>query len=341
MSEQIFYELTQTSQRKFNGLRRSVQFFNTFAGGVIEALREMGYRLSQIEKQLIFQSFISATTAAADRRQALSQASQASPVTAGKNIELHFEQRDNDQCRVLIIPYRTDLLYVSRGKFLAQIGLELSRYSSNPDVLREALEVNSRGQVGGFIGELSGQAIPKLTLNSSSALKQPGSMTFELRGARLVVAVNVIQDLGKYRLSDFDLDIPALKADMEAYFYGLEKYLALMLQTLGQDETITPPPLESPINPVSTPTIASSIPQQIASIPGSFASTPKPSVVPNPTDNLAPNPSAAPTLGSMPSSGMIPPPPSPTGTIPLSTSMASPEATPLPASILNPPPAQL
>ena len=51
MSDQVFHELTFGSQRQFNGIRRKVQYFSTFAGGVIEALRELGFRLSNIEKQ--------------------------------------------------------------------------------------------------------------------------------------------------------------------------------------------------------------------------------------------------------------------------------------------------
>ena len=246
MSDQVFHELTFGSQRQFNGIRRKVQYFSTFAGGVIEALRELGFRLSNIEKQTHQRSPFQGHPSA-QRMQAMQAASSnISASSGGKNLELYFEQRDNDQCRVLIIPYRTDLPYLSKGRFTAQLGLELSRYTSDPDVLRQAMNVNSRGQFGGFLGGMGGKALPKLYLHSPPDIKQPGSMSFELRGARLVVAMNVVVDLGKYRLSDFDLDIAGIKQDMEAYFYGLEKYLSLLLRNFGQDITVETEPVTPP-----------------------------------------------------------------------------------------------
>lgn len=58
-------------------------------------------------------------------------------------------------------------------------------------------------------------------------------MTFELRGSRLCTSVNVILDLNQYRLSEFDLDIPRLGTDLRALFYGVEKYLDLLLSRFG------------------------------------------------------------------------------------------------------------
>jgi hypothetical protein len=58
--------------------------------------------------------------------------------------------------------------------------------------------------------------------------------------------MNVVVELGKYRLSDFDLDIATIKADMEAYFYGLEKYLSLLLRNFGQDVTVRTEPATPP-----------------------------------------------------------------------------------------------
>ena len=270
MNEDVFHELNLGSQRQFAGIRRKVQFFSTFAGGVIEALRELGFRLSNIEKESGFR------THGAQPVQSLSQNITSS--AAGKNVELYFEQRDNDQCRVLIIPYRTDLPYLSRGRFTAQLGLELSRYSSDPDVLRQAMNVNSRSQFGGFLGGMRGKRLPKLTLNSPPDIKQPGSMAFELRGARLVVSLNVLIDLGKFRLSDFDLDIDAIKQDLQAYFYGLEKYLSLLLENFGsevrvqkepeypteaaalEDEKPEVSPVAEPAAPQPTPTTSATIP---------------------------------------------------------------------------------
>jgi hypothetical protein len=238
VSESVFHELTLGSQRQFAGIRRKVQFFSTFAGGVIEALRELGFRLSNIEKESSFGGYTAQSVHGVG--QAVTAAS------GGKNMELYFEQRDNDQCRVLIVPYRTDLPYLSRGRFTAQLGLELSRYSSDPDVLRQAMNVNSRGQLGGFLGGVSGKRLPKLYLNSPPDIKQPGSMAFELRGARLVVSMNVLVDLGKFRISDFDLDIDAIKKDLEAYFYGLEKYLSLLLQNFGSEVVVEEEPQVDP-----------------------------------------------------------------------------------------------
>lgn len=220
-----FNELTQASQRRYNGLRRKLQFFSTFAGGVIEALRELGYRLSDFDKQAPYPVF-----------------GQVVPRQTGEgNMELFFEQQDQDQCRVLIIPFRTDLGYLSKNRYTAQLGLELSRYTSDPDVLREALNANYNKLKGQFLGGLGGKTVHKLDLDSPPDLRQPGSMAFELQGARLVVALNVVVDLAKYRQGDFGLDIPLIKADFEAYFYGLEKYLALLLRTFGSDVVVEEP----------------------------------------------------------------------------------------------------
>lgn len=223
-TDSVFQELTLSSQRRYSGIRRKTQFFNTFAGAVIEALRESGYRLCNFEKEAPYPSFAGMPQAPHQVRQ-----------SSGDNMELSFEQRDNDQCRVLIVPYRSDLPYLSKAGYTAQLGLELSRYTSDPDVLRQAMNVHSRSRFGTFLGGVGGHRLPKLYLDSPPDIRQPGSMTFELRGARLVVAFNTLVDLGKYRLSDFDLDIPSLKADLEAYFYGLEKYLSLLLRTFGSE----------------------------------------------------------------------------------------------------------
>lgn len=232
--ENVFEELTMGSQQRYAVLRRKVQFFSTFAGGVIEALRESGYRLSNFRKQVPnpYLLGMQQRQAAAQQRTRPSSARNISTSSGSENIELLFEQRDNDQCRVLIVPYRNDLPYLFKDKFTAQLGLELSRYTSDPDVLRQAMNVNTRGQFGSFLG---GTRLPKLYIDSPPALKQPGSMTFELQGARLVVAMNIVVELGKYRVSDFDLDIDGIRTDLEAYFYGLEKYLSLLLKNFGSD----------------------------------------------------------------------------------------------------------
>lgn len=241
--ETVFEELTMGSQQRYAMLRRKVQFFSTFAGGVIEALRESGYRLSNFRKETPNLYFMAAQQrqAAAQQRLGQTAARSLSAASGGENIELSFEQRDNDQCRVLIVPYRNDLPYLFRNKFTAQLGLELSRYTSDPDVLRKAMNVNTRGQFGSFIG---GARLPKLYIDSPPALRQPGSMTFELQGARLVVAMNIVVELGKYRISDFDLNIDAIRTDLEAYFYGLEKYLSLLLKNFGSDIVVEEEPAE-------------------------------------------------------------------------------------------------
>lgn len=231
----VFEELTLNSQRTFSEIRRRVQFFSTFAGGVIEALRESGYRLSNFQRHAPrLTSFHPGGQLSAGSLHAIRESMRQEGVIGGEcpNIELDFEQRDNDMCRVLIIPYRTDLPFLSRNRFTAQLGLELSRYTSDPDVLRKALNVNTRGQFGAFLG---GARLPKLYPNSPPTLRQPGSMSFELQGARLVVAINLVVDLSKYRVTDFDLDVVAIGRDLNAYFYGLEKYLSLLLHSFGAD----------------------------------------------------------------------------------------------------------
>jgi hypothetical protein len=80
-------------------------------------------------------------------------------------------------------------------------------------------------------------------------------MTFELRGARLVVAMNILTDLNKYKVSDYGLDIEAIKKDFEAYFYGLEKYLSLLLQNFGSDVEIAEPEPEGVPETVERPTM--------------------------------------------------------------------------------------
>ena len=236
----VFQELTLQSQRKFSEIRRKVQFFSTFAGGVIEALRESGYRLSNLEKE----SPISNLSLQSTSRQALARS--ITTASGGKNLELYFEQRDHDQCRVLIVPYRTDLPFLANGHYVAQLGLELSRYSNDPDVLRQAMNVNSRARMGSFLGQ---KRLAKLYLDSPPTIRQPGSMTFELQGARLVVSMNILSDLSRYRLSDFDLDIEAIKQDFEAYFYGLEKYLSLLLENFGGDVQVESEPHGTVPNP--------------------------------------------------------------------------------------------
>lgn len=233
-AQTVFNELTLGCQQRYNGLRRRLQFFSTFAGGVIEALRESGFRLCNFEKSQPFNRFGPATSQLAQAQQ-LARAQQLAQGGDGMqvdNIELFFEQRDRDQCKVIIIPYRTDLPFLYKDKFLAQLGLELSRYSSDPDVLRQALNVNTNASFGSFLG---GNRLPKLYLHSGRDLKPPGTMTFELKGARLVVSMNVVWNLAKYRQSDFDLDIDAIRLDFEALFYGLEKYLSLLLKNFGSD----------------------------------------------------------------------------------------------------------
>lgn len=211
----IYDELTLNGQNRYNGIRRKVQFFSTFAGGVIEALRESGFRLCSFEKEA--EGFGLGAPGVTRRR-------------CNGNIELFFEQQDRDQCKVLIVPYRQDLPFLAKGRFVAQLGLELSRYCNDPDTLRQAMAVNAKSTMGMFLG---GKRLPKLYLDSPPDLKPPGTMTFELRGARLVVAMNVLANLGKYRLSDFELDIDAIREDFQVYFYGLEKYLTLLMQNFG------------------------------------------------------------------------------------------------------------
>lgn len=222
----VYDDLTLRSQKRYNGIRRKVQFFTTFAGGVIEALRESGFRLCSFEKQAEYVSPFAVQQAGGAR----ATTTLGQRVAGNGNIELFFEQADRDQCKVLIVPYRTDLPFLSKGRFVAQLGFELSRYCNDPDTLRQAMSVNARSALGGFLG---GSRLPKLYLDSPATLKPPGTMTFELRGARLVVAMNVLANLGKYRMSDFELDIDGIREDLEVYFYGLEKYLALLLQSFG------------------------------------------------------------------------------------------------------------
>lgn len=234
--ETVYDELTSGGQNRFNSIRRKVQFFSTFAGGVIEALRESGFRLCSFEKQ--------SENLGTLRPNAVGLAR----VPANGNIELFFEQQDRDQCKVLIVPYRQDLPFLSKGRYVAQLGLELSRYCNDPDTLRQAMSVNAKSTVGTLLG---GRRLPKLYLDSPPDLKPPGTMTFELRGARLVVAMNVLANLGKYRMSDFELDIDAIREDLQVYFYGLEKYLNLLVENFGgkvpptesaESETPEPPP---------------------------------------------------------------------------------------------------
>lgn len=251
----VFEELTLDSQRSFSAIRRRVQFFSTFAGGVIEALRESGFRLSNFQRQTPRLNHLDpGGQISAGTPRAIQKAMHQEATFGGvyPNIELDFEQRDNDMCRVLIVPYRTDLPYLSKGRFTAQLGLELSRYTSDPDVLRQAVNVNTRGQFGSLLG---GARLPKLYLDSPPTLRQPGSMMFELQGARLVVAINVVTDLGKYRLSDFDLDIAAIRDDLNAYFYGLEKYLSLLLQNFGLDVIKDAPSVEPPASTAQAQTV--------------------------------------------------------------------------------------
>lgn len=239
----IYDELTMKCQARYNGIRRKVQFFSTFAGGVIEALRESGFRLCSFEKQ-------TACYDAFAEERPLGQLTRQRP---GDNIQLFFEQQDRDQCTILIVPYRTDLTFLAKGRFVAQLGLELSRYCNDPDTLRQAMAVNAKNAFGSFLG---GGRLPKLYLDSPPDLKPPGTMTFELRGARLVVAMNVLANLGKYRMSDFELDIDAIREDLQVYFYGLEKYLALLMQNFGSEvesQDSTPPTMEEPSVPLPTP----------------------------------------------------------------------------------------
>lgn len=249
----VYDELTRDGQARYNGIRRKVQFFTTFAGGVVEALRESGFRLSSFEKQAAFTDVFGHGGRAPG---------QPSHRRAGNNnIQLFFEQADRDQCTVLIVPYRTDLPFLSKGRFVAQLGLELSRYCNDPDTLRQAMSVNAKAAFGSFLG---GSRLPKLYLDSPPDLKPPGTMTFELRGARLVVAMNVLANLGKYRMSDFDLDIDAIRGDLQAYFYGLEKYLALLVQNFGGKASMqghdAPLPGEQPAPPPPPPLAGAPLP---------------------------------------------------------------------------------
>lgn len=229
----VFQELTLGCQQRYNSIRRKAQFFSTYAGGVIEALRESGFRLSNFKRHNPYARFHQMM---ANRPPAQQKAAQQLPkIQETGNMELEFEQRDRDRCKVLIIPYRTDLAFLSSGSYLAQLGLELSRYTNDPEVLRQAVEINARSSVGSFIG---GGRLPKLYLDSPSTLQRPGTMTFELQGARLVVAMNVIVELNQYRVSDFDLDIEAIRKDFAALFYGLEKYLCLLIESFGGDSKV-------------------------------------------------------------------------------------------------------
>lgn len=244
--QDVYHELTLSGQNRFNGIRRKVQFFSTFAGGVIEALRESGFRLCSFDKQT--ESYEVPTQGVLRLPRAVSNG----------NIELFFEQQDRDQCKVLIVPYRQDLPFLSKGRFVAQLGFELSRYCNDPDTLRQAVAVNAKSTVGRFFG---GHRLPKLYLDSPPTIRPPGTMTFELRGARLVVAMNILANLGKYRMSDFELDINAIREDMEVYFYGLEKYLTLLMQNFGAPVEIAEEP------PAETPTPRSDAPPQHFDLP--------------------------------------------------------------------------
>lgn len=320
----VFQELTLGSQREFSKIRRKVQFFSTFAGGVIEALRESGYRLSNIEKEFPFRRF---------GQQAGGLQAQSQNITAasgGNNLELYFEQQDQDQCRVLVIPYRTDLPFLSSGHYVAQLGLELSRYSSDPDVLRQAMNVNSRARMGSYFGQAR---LPKLYLDSPPDLRQPGSMAFELQGARLVVSMNILTDLSKYRISDFDLDIEAIKSDFEAYFYGLEKYLSLLLQNFGSDVRVEEEPTvvetQQPVAD-STASVAPVAPSEetVTTAPAEVAPSPPPS---QPAPPAAPTPpevpaEAAPKTSPFAAPAFTPPSPSTSQTVNLDNFEIDPDA---------------
>lgn len=221
----VYDELTRQGQATYNGIRRKMQFFETFAGGVIEALREAGFRLCSFEKQPEGQQ-------------------------GAGNIELFFEEGDHDQRKVLIVPYRNDLAFLAKGRFVAQLGLEMSRYSNDPDTLRQAMAVNAKAAFGGLLG---GARLPRLYLDSPSAIRPPGTMTFELRGARLVVSMNVLVNLGKYRLSDFELDTDSIGEDLQVYFYGLERYLTGLVSSFAHQPGQAPHESEPPPSPSEPP----------------------------------------------------------------------------------------
>lgn len=143
--EQIYDELTRSGQNRYNGIRRKIQYFSTFAGGVIEALRESGFRLCSFEKQ--------------------------SERGSNGNIELFFEQQDRDQCKVLIVPYRQDLPFLARGRFVAQLGLELSRFCNDPDTLRQAVALNARASMGTLLG---GRRRPSCISTARPISSRPG-----------------------------------------------------------------------------------------------------------------------------------------------------------------------
>lgn len=271
----VYDELTLGSQKRYNSLRRKTQFFSTFAGAVIEALRESGYRLSNFDKEPAYIELFE------PGQRAPGQPS--SRQRGNNNIELFFEQADHDQCSVLIVPYRADLPFLAKNRFVAQLGLELSRYCNDPDTLRQAVAVNSNAALGSWLGR---SRLPKLYLDSPPDLKPPGTMTFELRGARLVVAVNILANLGKYRLSDFELDIGAIREDLEVYFYGLEKYMALILENFGTsvEANVTGAELELP--PSLPP--SGTVPLHNSQLPLDEQASDEPSVTPGDDSDGAP-----------------------------------------------------
>ncbi len=198
-----FQTLVRECQDRYVGLRRKVQYFEMFGGAVIEALRERDYRLTDFDKH-------------------------------GDNLELCFEQRDLDEFRVVILPYRKDLPYLFQRGHLAQLKLELGRFCNDPETLREAIDVNTRASFGTMLG---GPMMTTLDIHSAgSRLQEPGTMTFSVKGSRLYASTNVILDLDAYRISDFELNIAKVGADFKALFYGLEKYLHLLVKSLAPKE---------------------------------------------------------------------------------------------------------
>ncbi len=245
MLEQAFDELTRGCQHRFQSLRRKQQFFTTFAGGVMEALRSSGYRLSDFAREASGWQHGSQNRHR-PRSSKLSELSTQLTGQAGQdwtdpslqsdpeNLELLFEHRSGDLCRVLIIPYRTDLPFLVQGHSYAQLGLELSRYSNDPDLLRRALTVNTRASLAGMV---SRRSTPRLALESPPTLKPPGSMSFELKGARTHVYLNLVLNLERYAISDLELDSKQIARDFKALFYGMEKFLSLMLENLDPDSS--------------------------------------------------------------------------------------------------------
>ncbi|MBI3925134.1 MAG: hypothetical protein HY319_06305 [Armatimonadetes bacterium] len=191
MNQDVFEQLVEGSHRRMLRLKRLGRFFHTFAGAVIEAMRERGYRL------VGFDSF-------------------------GDGYSLQFESDQAEELSLVVDPYRTDLPYLIKAGHHAQIRVELATYVSDPDQMRAAQTMQMRTLVGSFFG--GGHQQP------SGGLREPGAFSFRQDGARVLTSVNLLWDLSVYRKSDLDLDKDGIGQDIDALVHGLRKFREGLLE---------------------------------------------------------------------------------------------------------------